>query len=71
AGGLIYVTSEQGKTYVFKPSPRALEVVASNSLGEEVFASPVFSGTDLFLRVTLSDGGRQEYLCCIRETAAP
>jgi outer membrane protein assembly factor BamB len=71
AGGLIYVTSEQGMTYVFKPSPGALEVVASNSLGQEVFASPVFSGNDLFLRVTLSDGGRQEYLCCIREAAAP
>ncbi len=67
ADGLVYITSEQGVTYVFKPSASALEVVARNALGQDVFASPVFAGADLFLRTTLPGKPRQEYLCCIRK----
>ena len=68
AGGLIYITSEQGETYVFKPNPQRLEIVARNSLGQEVFSSPVFCGVDLFLRTTFQEEGRQEYLCCLRNS---
>jgi len=67
AAGRIYITSEQGRTLVFKPSPRGLDVIANNALGGEAFASPVFSGKDLFLRTAFLEGGRQEYLCCLRE----
>jgi outer membrane protein assembly factor BamB len=70
AAGLIYITSEQGKTLVFKPHPKRLEIVASNSLGQDVFASAVFSGEDLFLRTTFQENGRQEYLCCLRNVPA-
>ena len=70
AAGLIYITSEQGQTVVFKPNPKRLEIVAKNSLGGEVFASPVFSGADLFLRTAFLENGRQEYLCCVRKGSA-
>ena len=70
AAGLIYITSEQGQTVVFKPNPKRLEIVAKNSLGGEVFASPVFSGADLFLRTAFLENGRQEYLCCVRKVSA-
>lgn len=71
AGGLIYITSEQGETFVFRPNPQRLEIIAKNSLGEGVFSSPVFSGVDLFLRTTLSGPARREYLCCIRQMKSP
>ena len=70
AAGRIYITSEQGRTLVFKPSPQGLEVIANNPLGGEAFASPVFSGEDLFLRTAFVENGRQEYLCCVRKLPA-
>jgi outer membrane protein assembly factor BamB len=68
AGGHIYVPSESGKTFVFKPNPKKFEVVAENQLGSETFATPVFAGEQLFLRVAdRSSGKRQEVLYCISE----
>jgi outer membrane protein assembly factor BamB/dienelactone hydrolase len=49
AAGNIYASSEEGEVHVFKPGPR-FERVAQNSMGERIFASPVFSGGHLYLR---------------------
>lgn len=66
-GELIYATNETGTTYVFKASSERFEKVAENQLGEEVFATPTFSGNDIFHRVAYDESGRrQEYLVCIR-----
>ena len=69
AGGQIYWSNELGKTYVFKPNPEKLEIVAENQLGSESFASPAVSRGQLFLRVADQvDGKRQEWLYCIGPT---
>lgn len=49
ADGRIYFCSKQGKTTVIKPG-RALEVLATNQLGDGFMASPAVSGKALYLR---------------------
>lgn len=49
AGGYIYLTDRSGATTVIKDSP-SLEVVATNSLGEGVDATPAPVGNQLFIR---------------------
>ncbi|MCA9263507.1 MAG: PQQ-like beta-propeller repeat protein [Planctomycetales bacterium] len=49
AGGLVYFTSDKGRTTIVRPG-RQLEVVAENEIGEDCFASPAFSDGQLFLR---------------------
>lgn len=61
AAGRIYITDRGGKTVVLRPGPEP-EVLAVNTLEDEVDASPVIAGDQLFLR-----GGR--YLYCIEEGA--
>jgi len=58
ADGLLYVTDLLGDTYVFKPSPKDLEVVAKNSLGERTLATMAVSNGDIFIRT-------YEHLWCI------
>ncbi|QEF99808.1 outer membrane biogenesis protein BamB [Stieleria maiorica] len=57
AGGLVYFTTDDGETIVMKAS-REPVVVAENSLGESVFASPAISDGKLYLRT-------REHLYCI------
>ena len=52
AGGYLYCCNEEGVTFVVKLGGRG-EVVAENTLGDGLFASPVLSGDRLYLR-TLS-----------------
>lgn len=59
AGKHIFVTSTRGETVVLEATREAREV-ARNTLGRGTGASPVFSGTEIFLR----DG---ENLFCVRE----
>jgi outer membrane protein assembly factor BamB len=47
--GKILLTSEDGDTYVIKAGPRH-EVVATNSVGEPVYASPAVSNGMIFIR---------------------
>ncbi len=47
--GKIYCTSEDGDVYVIKAGP-VFEVLAKNSIGESVMASPAVSGGKMFIR---------------------
>ena len=49
AGGHIYLTGRSGTTTVIKDSP-SLEIVATNSVGEGVDATPAPVGNQLFIR---------------------
>lgn len=59
AGGRVYITDRGGVTAVLQPG-RKLNVVATNSLGDGVDASPVAVGKQLFLR-------GQKMLFCIEQ----
>jgi outer membrane protein assembly factor BamB len=47
--GKILITSQDGDTFVITAGPRH-EVVATNSIGEPVYASPAVSGGRIFIR---------------------
>lgn len=65
-GENIFVTSEDGKTHIFKASPDGFESVGENKLGDEVFATPVICGNRIYTRIALMDGdNRQEMLYCL------
>ena len=49
AGGYIYLTGRSGTTVVIKDAEQ-LEIVATNSLGETVDATPAPAGDELFIR---------------------
>ncbi|MEX0977865.1 MAG: PQQ-binding-like beta-propeller repeat protein [Pirellulales bacterium] len=49
AGGLVYFTSDEGKTTVVRPGPK-LDVVAENELGEYCYASPAVSAGQIIFR---------------------
>lgn len=59
AGGHVYVTGRGGTTVVLKDADQ-LEIIASNSVGEPVDATPAPEGNDLFIR-------GQNHLFCISE----
>jgi outer membrane protein assembly factor BamB len=66
AAGHVYWTNERGTTFVFRPDPRSLQIVAENQLGDEGFASPAMVGPHVYLRTAKRlPAGRQEYLYCI------
>ena len=66
--GLIYVSNEQGDTIVFSPNPEKFELLATNQLGNEIWASPVVANDRLFLRVAYTEGeNRSESIYCIGE----
>lgn len=49
ADGRIYLTADDGMTFVLKASDQ-YEVLAKNRLGEKVYASPAFTDGDIFIR---------------------
>jgi outer membrane protein assembly factor BamB len=49
ADGKIYISNEEGQTYVIKAGPK-FEVLSTNSLGEPVLATPAVSDGCLFVR---------------------
>jgi outer membrane protein assembly factor BamB len=49
AGGLVYVTNEEGTTTVFEPGP-ALNAIATNQIAGRTLASPAFVGEAIYLR---------------------
>jgi outer membrane protein assembly factor BamB len=57
AGDLLYVTNEDGKTFVLKTGPK-FRGIATNSLKEGVLATPAVSCGRLFLRTS-------DHLYCI------
>lgn len=52
ADGLLFVTSQQGATLVFKPNPEKYEEVAVNKLGEPSNSTPAVSDGDIFIRTS-------------------
>jgi len=66
AAGHIYWANEDGTYYVFKPNREKFELVATNRLGSEAFASPAVSGSRLLLRSAEGKGtARKETLYCL------
>lgn len=59
AGGHVYLTDRSGTTVVIKDAD-TLEIVASNSVGETVDATPAPAGNQLFIR-------GEQHLFCIAE----
>lgn len=51
ADGNLYVTDDDGITYVLKAGPN-FEVISRNALGESCYASPAVSGGQIFLRTS-------------------
>jgi len=65
-GELLFATDQEGKTTIFKASPGGFQLVAENQLGEDVYATPVICGGQIFLRVAHGTGeARQEWLYAI------
>jgi outer membrane protein assembly factor BamB len=67
-GDHIYVTNESGKSYIYSADPKGFDLLATNQLGDEVFATPAICGDRIFQRVAEGRGEeRQEYLYCLGE----
>ncbi len=65
-GDLLFATNEEGQTFVLKVSPKGSEKLATNKLGESVFATPTICGSRIYMRVSHKENGaRQEYLYCL------
>lgn len=65
-GEHLFATNEAGQTFIFKATPEAFELVAENSLGREVFATPTICGSRIYFRVANQvDGQRHEELKCV------
>jgi len=66
AGDLFYAANESGKTFIFEATPGKFTLRAENTLGNEVFATPTFSGGRIYQRVAHMIGNqRREMLYCI------
>ena len=64
----IYAVNESGDFYVFKADPEKLEILATNKVGDEVYATPSICGGNVFLRVAEYEGEkRSERLICFGE----
>ncbi|MFT5471269.1 MAG: outer membrane protein assembly factor BamB [Verrucomicrobiales bacterium] len=65
-GDLAFIGNESGDVYVFRADPEKFEIVGKNKLGDEIYASPVICGGEIFQRVAVNSGqSRQEKLFCI------
>jgi outer membrane protein assembly factor BamB len=66
AGDNLYATNEAGQTFVFRADPAKFGLLATNQLGDEVFATPAICGSRVYLRVVERTGSqRQEMLYCL------
>lgn len=67
-GDRIYQSNEAGTTFVFRADPRRFELLATNQLETEAFATPTFCGNRVYARVASGSGPqRQEHLYCLGE----
>lgn len=63
---MVYASSENGETFVYRANPDKFEQLAVNKLGDQVVASPTICGSRIYLRVVEQiDGQRQEMLYCL------
>jgi hypothetical protein len=63
ADGRVYFITDDGVTFVVKADGE-LDILAKNTLGDKVYASPAFSDGDIFIR-------SEKYLWCISGKAPP
>lgn len=69
-GERIYATNEAGETFVYKATPSGFEQIAKNQLGEDIYATPVFCGGRVYMRVASFEGdARRETLYCLGDEA--
>lgn len=65
-GDRLYATNEDGTTFVLKVSTEGYEKLATNKLGDNVFATPTICGGRIYARVAFEqDGKRREFLYCL------
>ena len=65
-GERLYAVNEAGRTFIFKATPAAFELLGENQLGDEAMATPTICGSRIYMRVAArTDGLRQEVLYCI------
>ncbi len=65
-GDLLFATNEAGRTFIFRASPKAFELIAENQLGNDAMATPTICGGRIYMRVAFNQKGqRQEMLYCI------
>jgi outer membrane protein assembly factor BamB len=68
-GDTLLAINEAGKAYVYKADPKEFQLLGSNQLGDEAFATPTVCGGRIYLRVAArANGQRQETLYCIGQT---
>ncbi|QEG38362.1 PQQ-binding-like beta-propeller repeat protein [Roseimaritima ulvae] len=64
----VYVANLSGECFVFAADGDGLQVVATNRLGDDCYASPAVSDGELFFRVGIGAGNqRKEQLVCVAE----
>ena len=63
----IYATNETGTTYVLKADPKSFSLVARNQLptASEVYATPTFTSSRIYLRAIDGTTTNQQILYCI------
>ena len=66
AGGNLFVSAENGLTYVFKATPEGYQEVSQNQLGNTAYATPTFVRNRILARVASGSGNdKVEHLYCI------
>lgn len=69
AGGNVYMTNEQGTTFVVKADTEEFKMVQTNKLGDISFATPSIVNNKIYTRVGVrTDSKVQEWLFCLSET---
>jgi outer membrane protein assembly factor BamB len=65
-GDMIYATSENGETFIYRADPSKFERIAANKLGDQAMGSTTICGSRVYMRVVEQvDGRRQEMLYCL------
>ena len=65
-GDKIFATNEKGTTYIFKAQPDSFELLGQNQLGDQVYPTPTFVGSRIYMRVAdKQNDDRQEMLYAI------
>jgi outer membrane protein assembly factor BamB len=65
-GDHIFATNESGRTFIYKASPDAFDLLAENQLGTNALATPTYCGSRIYMRVAFGGKGqRQEMLYCL------
>ena len=65
-GNRIYLSNENATTFVFSTNPKSFELLGTNQLGTDAFATPSICGGRIYLRVGHGKGAiREEMLYCV------